>query len=406
MSRALNKLNALKVKNLKYLEGESNKHVDGGSLYLLINKSGAKYWRMDYYRPITKKRNTLALGVYPEVSLDQARLERDKARTLLAQDIDPAEARNESLNKKKYEIENTFEKIAREWLAIRVHEQKDDRENKRMLERDVFPYIGNKPINAITTHMLENEVTDRFIERGSLVAANKVRVPIKMIFALAKRKRLVNENPAQDMNLPRPIKGNYAAIIDPNELIQLMKAIWNYENTPKANIATASAMKLTALIFLRPGEIRAMKWSSYNKEEKTLEIIPLKQRKDVQQKTLIIPLSSQAVEIIEALYNFTGDMEYMFSSRRGKEPYLSEGTVNVALKRLGFAGKQTAHGFRATARTILEEKLDMPASWIEKQLSHVIKDPNGTAYNRTKFLKQRHEMMQEWSNFLHELINS
>lgn len=402
-SRATNKLTALKVKNLKFAADGKNKHVDGDGLYLLVQENGSKYWRFDYTRPIVKKRNTLALGVYPAVSLEQARVELAKARELLRQDIDPAEHREEVRQNRKSELENSFEKIARQWLAIRELEEKDDRENLRMLEKDVFPYIGSKAINTITTDLLEREVTDRFIERGSLVAAKKVRVPIKGIFAFAKKKKLVGSNPANDMTLPTPRKGNFAAITSPTELSHLIKAIWEPDQIQALDVCTVQAMKLSALIFLRPTEIRSMQWSSYNRADKILEVVPLKQRKNVEQKTLIVPLAKQAMEILDEIYQFTGHTEYVFYSRRGKEPYLSEGTVNMAIKRLGFSGKQTAHGFRATARTILEERLDMPSTWIEQQLAHTVKDPNGTAYNRTKFVDQRHDMMQKWADYLDEL---
>lgn len=402
MTRQLNKLTALKVKNLKYGDSKSNKHSDGGGMYLLVDKSGSKYWHMDYYAPITKKRRTLAFGVYPAVSLNEARDKREAAKKLLADGHDPMEVKKQAKYTKKANIENTFEKIAKQWLAIRAQENKQDHENIRRLTRDVYPYIGEVPVMNLTTSMLESEVTDRIVERGALEVARKVRISITQILDYARKQKIILSNPALDMTLPRPIRGNYAAIVDPHGLRPLLQAVWN-EDKPRFKFITGCGIKMSIYIFLRPGEIRAMKWSDYNKANGTLTIEPLKQDNDQPKGVLLIPLATQAIELLEQLYPLTGHTEYVFYSPTGKEPYLSEGTINAAIKRIGFAGEQTAHGLRATARTILEEQLDFEPTWIERQLAHKVRDANGESYNRTKHVNNRRIMLQAWADFLGQL---
>lgn len=404
MTRQLNKLSALTVKNLKYVPDGKNKHADGGNLYLLIDKSGGKYWRLDYTRPTNGKRNTLPCGIYPMVSLDDARTKRTEAKRLIANGIDPAEVREQKKYERKANTENTFEKVAERWLAIRAHENKNDFENIRRLNKDVYPYIGNKPVTALTTAMLEAEVTDRIVARKALELARKVRICITQILDYARKQKIIPSNPALDMTLPRPIRGNYAAIVDPHGLRPLLQAVWN-EDKPRFTFITGCAIKISMFIFLRPGEIRAMKWSAYNKANGTLTIEPLKQDNDQPKSVLHIPLATQAIELLEQLYPLTGHTEYVFYSPIGKEPYLSEGTVNVAIKRLGFAGEQTAHGLRATARTILEEQLDFEPTWIERQLAHKVRDANGESYNRTKHVNNRRIMLQAWADFIDSLKN-
>lgn len=402
MSRQLNKLTALKVKNLKYGDSKSNKHTDGGGMYLLIDKSGGKYWRLDYIRPTTGKRNTLPCGVYPTISLEAARTKREDAKRLIANGIDPAEVREQNKHERKANTENTFEKVAERWLAIRAHENKNDFENIRRLKKDVYPYIGDKPITTLTTAMLEAEVTNRIVTRGALELARKVRISITQIMDYARRQKLILSNPAQDMTLPRPIRGNYAAIVDPHGLQPLLKAIWT-EINPRFTFITGCAIKMSVYIFLRPSEIRSMKWSAYNKTNGTLSIEPLKQSNDQPKSILIVPLAKQAIELLEQLYPLTGHSDYVFYSPQGAEPYLSEGTVNMAIKRLGFAGEQTAHGLRATARTILEEQLDFEPTWIERQLAHKVRDANGESYNRTKHVNNRRIMLQAWADYIGQL---
>ncbi|WP_347016883.1 integrase arm-type DNA-binding domain-containing protein [Acinetobacter seifertii] len=399
MSRAINRLTALKVKNLKFDESTSNKHTDGDGLYLQINKNGSKYWRMDYTNPITKKRNTLALGVYPTITLEQARKRRDEVKLQLAEGKDPASERDIKREQAKLSMINAFKFIAQDWLELREKEGKKDSEVIRRLNKDVLPFIGDMPISQISLEIIESEVTNRIVERGALELARKVLISVKQILEYARRKKLILINPAHDVILPKPISGNFAAITKPSTLAELIKTVWDDTDT-RMTFVTRCAVKISLFIFSRPTEIRTIKWSDYNKKEGVLNIYPLKQDASKPKSYLIIPLPIQAIELLEQLYQITGQREYIFASNRGEEPFISESTVNEAIKRIGFKGEQTAHGFRATARTILEEELDIEPVWIERQLAHKVRDANGESYNRTKHVKNRKAMLQIWADYL------
>ncbi|MCF1297063.1 tyrosine-type recombinase/integrase [Acinetobacter nosocomialis] len=402
MSRAINRLTALKVKNLKFDESTSNKYTDGDGLYLQINKNGSKYWRMDYTNPITKKRNTLALGVYPTIALEQARKRRDEVKLQLAEGKDPASERDIKREQAKLSMSNAFKLITQDWLELREKEGKKDSEVIRRLNKDVLPFIGDMPISQISIEVIENEVTNRIVERGALELARKVLISVKQILEYARRKKLILINPAHDVILPKPISGNFAAITDPSALSELIKAVWDDTDT-RMTFVTRCAVKISLFIFSRPTEIRTIKWTDYNREDRVLNIYPLKQKatkQDTDKPKIVIPLPTQAIELLEQLYPLTGHREYIFASNRGEEPYISESTVNEALKRIGFKGEQTAHGFRATARTILEEELDIEPIWIERQLAHKVRDANGESYNRTKHVKNRKAMLQIWADYL------
>ncbi|MEH1711197.1 integrase arm-type DNA-binding domain-containing protein [Acinetobacter pittii] len=406
MSRAINRLTALKVKNLKFDEAISNKYTDGDGLYLQINKNGSKYWRMDYTNPITKKRNTLALGVYPTIALEQARKRRDEVKLQLAEGKDPANERDIKREQAKLSMSNAFKIITQDWLELREKEGKKDSEVIRRLNKDVLPFIGDFPISQISHEIIENEVTNRIVERGALELARKVLISVKQILEYARRKKLILINPAHDVILPKPISGNFAAITDPSALSDLIKAVWDDTDT-RMTFVTRCAVKISLFIFSRPTEIRTIKWSDYNKKEGVLNIYPLKQKatkQDTDKPKIVIPLPTQAIELLEKLYPLTGHREYIFASNRGEEPYISESTVNEALKRIGFKGEQTAHGFRATARTILEEELDIEPVWIERQLAHKVRDANGESYNRTKHVKNRKTMLQIWADYLTQTL--
>ena len=403
MSRAINRLTALKVKNLKFDESTSNKYTDGDGLYLQINKNGSKYWRMDYTNPITKKRNTLALGVYPTIALEQARKRRDEVKLQLAEGKDPASERDCKREQAKLSMVNAFKLIAQDWLELREKEGKKDSEVIRRLNKDVLPFIGDMPISQISLEIIESEVTNRIVERGALELARKVLISVKQILEYARRKKLILINPAHDVILPKPISGNFAAITEPNALSELIKTVWDETDT-RMTFVTRCAVKISLFIFSRPTEIRTIKWSDYDKKDGTLNIYPLKQDASKPKSYLIIPLPTQAIELLEQLSLHTGHREYIFSSNRGEEPFISESTVNEAIKRIGFKGEQTAHGFRATARTILEEELDIEPVWIERQLAHRVRDANGESYNRTKHVKNRKAMLQIWADYLTQTL--
>ncbi len=401
MAKQLNKLSAKEVKNFAYdVNGAKKQRLpDGGGLYLLTDESLTKFWRMDYRRPITQKPNTLAFGTYPTVSLDQARTKRDEAKKLLANGIDPAEERN---NKKRQQIEtleNTFSKFATEWLEIRKHEGKVDSETVRKLDRDILPFIGKLPVTLLTTEQLERDVTNALVERGALESARRVKSIMNMVLKLPFKRRIITYNPAPDITLPQPIKGNHNAVTDENELSELLRKAWRLKKEfPRTQIRTELALKLSAYIYQRPGEVRTLLWESVDLENRCLYFKAFKTKQDH-----TVPLSRQAFDIIKELEELRTTSIYVFPSTKTNKECMSDGTLTEALKRLGFKGKHTAHGFRATARTLLDEEIEYRTDIVEHQLAHKVKDPNGTAYNRTKFFRRRRTLMQLWADYLDTL---
>ena len=401
MAKQLNKLSAKEVKNFAYdVNGAKKQRLpDGGGLYLLTDESLTKFWRMDYRRPITQKPNTLAFGTYPTVSLDQARTKRDEAKKLLANGIDPAEERN---NKKRQQIEtleNTFSKFATEWLEIRKHEGKVDSETVRKLDRDILPFIGKLPVTLLTTEQLERDVTNALVERGALESARRVKSIINMVLKLPLKRRIITYNPAPDISLPQPIKGNHNAVTDEKELAELLVKTWRLtKDFPRTRIRTELALKLSAYIYQRPNEIRGLVWESVDFENRCLSFAASKTNQDH-----IVPLSIQAYDILKQLEGLRTTSRYVFPSVKTSSECMSTETLTQVLKRLGFKGRHTAHGFRATARTLLDEEIEYRTDIVEHQLAHKVKDPNGTAYNRTKFLRRRRELMQLWADYLDTL---
>jgi len=399
MAKQSNKLTAKTVQNLRYDPESSNKHSDGAGLYLLISKNGSKYWRMNYRRPISKKENTLAIGTYPSIRLEEARLKRDEFRRMLADGIDPAEERNTLKRNQQAKLKNTFAKYAEEWLQKRELENKVDKENIRRLNKDILPYIGHKPVEDLTPEQLEIDVTNRMIARGALESARRVKSIMGLILQRALKLRIISYNPACDITIPLPTKGNFNAIVDELELQGLLLKIWSYcSNHPRARKKTELLIKLSAYTFQRPGELRELRWESVNFENQCLTFKANKTNKDH-----IVPLCRQTYDILKELELMRTTSEYVFPSIKSNLECLSTDTVRQALIRLGFKGKHTQHGFRATARTILGEQIEYRLDIVEHQLAHTVKDPNGTAYNRTKFLRRRRELMQLWADYLDTL---
>lgn len=418
MTKAINKLSAREIKEAAYDPDGNNKRSDGAGLYLVLHKNGSKYWQLDYRRPTTQKQNSIMLGTFftaygtedQNTSLKDARTKRDETRALIRQGTDPAAARQEKKRDDKNIYENTLKPLAMQWLKMREHEQKVDDENLRRLTRDVFPKIGHMPLMHITTDIIEHEVMQPFIDRGAIVSAQRVKSNLNMIFELAKRKKLVKENPVKDVVLPQAITGNFAAIIEPEKIPPLLQAIWNYKtNHPRALFATEALAKMAVWCFLRPTELRTLKWSNYDRKNNTIKLMTskhVKSKNKIPQYILynhIIALPTQAIELLDQLYEITGHSEYMFQTNRKANTPLSDGTFTAALNYMGFRGQQTPHGLRATARTMLREQLDISTEYIEKQLGHKTKDPNGTAYDRTMFLEQRGDMMQTWADYIESL---
>lgn len=370
------------------------KLADEKALFLLVKTNGAKYWRMKYR--IDGKEKLLALGVYPDVSLAQARQARDNARSQLAQGIDPGLHRKATREAKQTAAANSFETVAREWLIKRGKKSESgDSRLVRLLERDIFPALGNRPVADITPPELL-KVLRKIEDRGAIETAHRAKQYAGQIFRYAIASGRADRDPSADLRgaLAAPDKGHFAAIINPKEIGPLLRAINEYQGTP----VVMAALKLTPLLFCRPGELRHLEWSEVNFDENRIEL-PAEKMKI--REPHIIPLSRQARAILEDLHTHTGKGRYVFPSARGASRPLSDNGVRIALRSAGYTNEQiTPHGFRAMARTLLDEVLEFPVDWIEHQLAHAVKDANGRAYNRTKHLEQRRGMMQAWADYL------
>lgn len=393
------------VRNAKPTEKDQRLN-DGSGLYLLIKPSGAKWWRFDY--AINSKRKTLSLGTYPATTLANARTKATEVRNSVANGIDPSNIRKERKASQQIEIENakrleagltiidSFEHIAREWGEKKVEtwSEKNNR-SKRMLERNIFPWIGSKPI----TEILPKDILTclRIIEdRGTIETAHRTLQICGQVFRYAVVTGRAERDITPDLRgaLP-PAKGeHFAAITEPKQVAELLRAIDGYQGS----LPAVCALKLAPLVFVRPGELRAAEWEHIDFEAKEWRYFVSKT--EVQH---IVPLSTQAQEILQELRPLTGHGRFVFPSERNPrgDRCMSENTLNAALKRLGY-GKDimTAHGFRAMARTILDEVLGFRPDFIEHQLAHAVKDPNGRAYNRTAHLEERRKMMQVWADYL------
>ncbi|MGZ8213934.1 MAG: tyrosine-type recombinase/integrase [Methylosarcina sp.] len=382
------------IKNTKPLPDKALKLPDEKGMYLLIHPNGSKYFRLDYR--FNGKRKTLALGVYPETSLKDARKKREEARELIAKGIDPGENRKAVKSSKAESAANSFEIIAREWGKQKVESwsEKNDR-SKRMLERNIFPWLGEKPI----TDILPRDILyclRRIEDRGAVETAHRTLQICGQVFRYAVATGRADRDITPDLRgaLP-PAKGeHFAAITEPKQVAELMRAIDGYQGS----FSAVCALKLAPLVFVRPGELRAMEWAHVDMDAKEWRYFVSKT--SVQH---IVPLSRQAIEILKELHPLTGQGRYAFPSERTPrgDRCMSENTLNAALKRLGYGKeKMTAHGFRAMARTILDEVLGFRPDFIEHQLAHAVRDPNGRAYNRTAHLPERHGMMQAWADYL------
>ena len=387
------------IKSLKHTgKPAGDKHTDGGGMYLLV-KAGGKYWRMDY--AYAGKRKTLALGIYPDVTLADARERRTEARKLLAKDIDPGAVKRQEKQAKADAAANTFESVARDWLDKTAAKRAEitQLKVKTWLEKDAFPYIGKMPISTIGPRDVLDKVVRKLEARGAIDTAHRLKQLCGQVFRYAVVIGLAERDVTADLRdaLTAKIIGHHAAITEPKELGDLMRSIFAYTGHP----CTVAALKLAPLVFVRPGELRTAEWAEIDLDGAEWRIPGSKMKMKVDH---IVPLSTQAVEILRSVQPITGHGRYVFPSLRTGERPMSENTLTAALRGMGYAGDvHTAHGFRATARTIMDEVLNERVDLIEHQLSHAVKDANGRAYNRTAHLPARREMMQRWADYLDRL---
>jgi len=386
-------INNAKPKNKPY------KLTDEKGLYLLIQSTGSKLWRFDYR--FLGKRKTLALGSYPDVSLSHARDKRDKARSLLASDppIDPSENRKAEKSSKLLSSENSFEVIAREWWQTHMKNKASSHKDKviRRFELYLFPWIGSKPIANITAPQML-QVVKRIETLNKLETAHRALQTAGQVFRYAVQTGRAIRDVTVDLKgaLPPTSTKHMAAFTDPKQIAELLRAIDGFGGT----LTVQCALKLSPLVFVRPSELRQAKWHDIDLDAGEWRYLVSKTKTDH-----LVPLSVQAIDILRTIHPLSGHGEYVFQGGHSPLRPMSEAAVNAALKRMGYDTQSeiTGHGFRAMARTILHERLNVDPHIIEHQLAHKVPDALGAAYNRTKFIEQRKVMMQQWADYLDEL---
>ncbi|MFM9921885.1 integrase arm-type DNA-binding domain-containing protein [Variovorax sp. H27-G14] len=387
------------VKQVKHKgSAAGERYADGGGMYLRVKESG-KYWRLDYR--INGTPQTLALGVYPEVSLAKARQRREKAREQLADGLNPGVAKREEKAAKITAAGNTFEAVARDWLVKTASKRGPSTHGKieTWLTKDVFPFIGRDPVADLKAKDILDKVARRMEARGANESAHRVVQVCSQVLRFAVATGLVDRDVTVDLRgaLASVEKTHYAAITETKGVGQLMRAIRSYTGHP----ATIAALKLSPLVFLRPGELRTAEWAEIDLDAAEWRIPASKMKMKVEH---LVPLSVQAIAVFREMHPLTGHGRYVLPSIRTGERPMSENTVNAALRGMGYGSEvMTGHGFRATARTIMDEVLGERPDLIEHQLAHTVKDPNGRAYNRTAHLPARREMMQRWADYLDKL---
>lgn len=370
---------------------------DGFGLILYVQPNGSMWWRFRYRINGTPK--MLSFGVYPDVTLAQARVKRDEARALVASGVDPSLNRKEQKQKAKLESLNTFEAVANEWHALH-NKNKSERHQqrvKRWLEFYLYPSLGKRAVSSITAPMVL-DTTNILQKQGKLETAHRVIQTAGQVFRYAIQKGFANYNPAPDLKgaVPPPVVKNMAAFIEPKDVAKLLRSIEGYDGS----LTVRCALKLAPLLFQRIGELRHMKWNDLDFENNEWRYLVSKTK-----TKHIVPLSRQAIGIIQAMKPFSGHGDFVFPGGRTHKRPMSENAINAALRSMGYdtQAEITGHGFRAIAQTLGEQELGLDPKHIERQLAHSVANPLGTAYERAQFLKDRKIMMQRWADYLDDL---
>ena len=391
---------------------------DGDGLFLLLTVNGGSHgWRFDYR--FGGKRKMLSLGTYPDTSLALARRKADEARRLLAEGINPSDRRKaakvaNAATREAAEREaqglppkSSFEAVAREWYEVKNEGWAPKYAEKIIarLENDVFPWIGRAPVDAITPPQLL-EVLRRIERRGVVETAHRALENCSQVFWYAVAIGKTTHNPARDLKdaLRRPSPRHFPAITDPKRLGELLRACEGYKGT---HIVRA-ALKLAPMLLLRPGELRFGEWREIDLDAALWTVPAARMKRELQEKLHgsphMVPLPRQAVAVLRDLHPLTETGKLVFRGERHHDRPMSDNTINAALRAIGFAAEEvTGHGFRATARTMLHERLGFSPDVIEAQLAHSVRDSLGRAYNRTEFIQQRRDMLQAWADYLDEL---
>ncbi len=403
------KLNDSTIKNAKpNAEGKPRNLSDGGGLYLHIRTNG-KVWRYNYRRATDSKMQTLTIGSYPEISLKEARERHEAARALLSRGTDPCSYKQTLKAANIEALQHSFGSIAQEWFNRGANGWSDSHKERTAssLRRDILPWIGNTNINKVTSSDII-KIIQRVESRGAADTARRVKQYILQVYKYAVTMELAERNPAADIEntiiLKPYTRKHFATITNPLQVGQLLRDMDTYQGS----FIVRCALRLSPLVMLRPGELRAAEWSEIDLES-GLWTIPIRRMKapthikQANQSNHTVPLSQQAIAIIRELYPLTGRFKYVFPSARGASRCMSENAVRAALRTLGYDNDtMTPHGFRGMASSLLNE-LGWNPDAIERQLAHKEPNPIRAAYNRAEYLEERIAMMQAWADYLDKL---
>ena len=396
MPKLAERLTDIKIKNAKPKE-KLYKLAAGRGLHLLVKADGSKHWQFRFR--YGGKENTIAIGRYPEVSLANAEKQATSALELLANGIDPSENKKAAKASKKGVLANSCEVLAREWALSYFTNKSASHKDRtiRRLELYIFPWLGSKSISDITAPQIL-EVVKRIESLNKLETAHRTLQAISQVFRYAVQTGRALRDPCVDLRgaLPATVVKHMAAFTEPKDIAQLLRAIDGFTGS----FTVQCALRLSPLVFTRPSELRTAKWVDID-----LEANEWRYRVSKTNTMHLVPLSTQAVKLFSDMKNVSGHGEFVFQGGHDPKKPMSAAAINAALKRMGYDTQQdiTAHGFRAMARTILHERLNIDPYIIEHQLAHKVPDALGAAYNRTKFIEQRTTMMQSWADYLDEL---
>ena len=396
MARLIKPLTAVQVQNAKPKDS-MYKMFDGGGLFLQVNPSGGKYWKMKY-RKADGKEGLLTFGGYPEISLEQARRMRDEARAQRASGLDPGIVRQEEKAERRTRASNTFEAVSREWMEIHATKVKAQTLHiyRVLLEKSVFPLIGKRPIAEMKAPDFL-ALLRRLEEQKQLYSVKRISIVCGMImrFAVAAGKAEADPTPALRGSLKAHKTKHLAAMTDPKQVGRLLRTIDAYPGS----FVVSTALKIAPYVFVRPGELQHARW-----EDIDFDACEWRYTTSKTNTPHIVPLVPQVMKLLQELYAFTGNGEWVFPSQRQKGGPMGKTSMLAALRSMGIRDEEmTPHGFRAMARTLLDEVLGERYELIEHQLAHMVRDPNGRAYNRTVHLVERRRMMERWAQYLDEL---
>jgi integrase len=381
------------------LAGKPRKLFDAGGLYVLVTPEGGRYWRLKYR--FGGREKLLALGVYPQVPLMLARARREEARKQIAAGVDPGAAKRAAKAAVVAREVGTFEAVAREWFSkfSAPWAASHAKTVERRLERDVFPWIGNRPVGEIAASELL-AMLRRVEARGALETAHRIHQVVSQVLRYAVAIGSAQRDPSTDLRgaLPSADEKHHAALTKPADVAGLMRAIADY----RGSFVTRCALRLAALLFVRPGELRRAEWGEVDFENAVWRIPAAKMKARAEH---LVPLSPQAITVLRELNPLTGGGRYLFPSVRGANRPMSENTVLAALRRMGYGtDEMSGHGFRSTASTLLNE-MGWAPDFIERQLAHAERDEVRDAYNRAEYLTERRKMMRAWADYLDALAS-